>query len=486
MQLKSLISGLSVEVALCGSAADADPEVTSLAYDSRRVQQGSLFLAVKGKVTDGNLWVMDALRRGAKAVASELPPPCGVDVVWVRVGEMRPLMALLADRFFDSPSRRVELVGVTGTNGKTTTTFVIHSVLGVLGPALLMGTVKTAVADSEMESVHTTPEAIDLQQTLREAEIHGCRYGAMEVSSHALAQYRTYGCRFPIAVFVNLTLDHLDFHGTMEAYRQAKQRLFDLDYNPGLRCAVLNADDQACAGVAVPAGVKRLFFGRSAGADVRPVRFETTVSGTEVDLEFLGRRLNLRSSLIGSHNLYNLMAAATACSCLGAPDEAIREGVARLRQVPGRFEKVDVPAPFSVVVDYAHTPDALENSLSLARQLAAGRVICVFGCGGDRDRGKRPVMGEIAARLSDRVIITSDNPRSEDPQRIVEEIRRGVDAAHDNYEVVVDRRQAIARALRTAAAGDLVLIAGKGHENYQVIQDQRIHFDDREVAREVL
>ncbi len=481
MTLQTLISEVPVKTVSAGNPEKANPEITALAYDSRQVVDGTLFFAIQGEVTDGHLYVDQAVGKGAVAVASDRQPPEGFRSTWIQAEKIRPAMALIANRFFGYPSEQLKLVGITGTNGKTTTAFLVHSVLQVDTPALLMGTIKTLVGNIEMESKHTTPEAIDIQNLLREALEKGCKRGVMEVSSHALALDRTYQCRFPVAVFTNLTQDHLDFHGTLEEYFKAKLLLFTHSYNPGLEYAVVNGDDPFSERIAVR---PRLAFGLKAGFDVYPEEQRTSLAGTQMTLAFMGRKLRLESSLVGRHNLYNLMAAATACSLAGISDEQIREGIARMKQVPGRFEKVAIEAPFSVVVDYAHTPDALENVLRLAREVTPGRVICVFGCGGDRDRRKRPIMGSIAAAKADIVIVTSDNPRSEDPEAIVDEILVGITPRTDHHEVIVDRRKAIKRAVGLARPGDTVLIAGKGHETYQIVKGHKSHFDDREVVKE--
>ncbi|HXK59415.1 MAG TPA: UDP-N-acetylmuramoyl-L-alanyl-D-glutamate--2,6-diaminopimelate ligase [Acidobacteriota bacterium] len=483
MDLQALIAQVPAKILRNGNETEVNPEITSLAYDSRQVTQGSLFFAIQGEVTDGHLYIDQALQRGAVAVASEKTPPEGFPRVWLQFEAVRPAMAHLAHHFFGRPSEQLKLIGITGTNGKTTTAFLIHSVLQIGAPALLMGTIKTLVGDQELESRHTTPEAIDIQRVLRQALDNGCKYGVMEVSSHALALYRAYQCRFPVSVFTNLTQDHLDFHGTLEEYFQAKLLLFDRTYNPGIEYALVNADDGFSERISFGSKVA---YGLQAGCDVYPLEYHASLAGTEMKLVFLGRKLSLRSTLVGRHNLYNLMAAAAACSLAGIGDDQIQEGISRMKQVPGRFEKVDIDTPFSVVVDYAHTPDALANVLGLARELTPGRVICVFGCGGDRDRRKRPIMGAISSSKADLVIVTSDNPRSEDPQAIIDEILTGMPPEADRREVIVDRREAIKRAIELAKPGDTVLIAGKGHETYQIFRGQKSHFDDREVVKELV
>ncbi|MFQ5928647.1 MAG: UDP-N-acetylmuramoyl-L-alanyl-D-glutamate--2,6-diaminopimelate ligase [Acidobacteriota bacterium] len=484
MRLQELLSKVTVK-SLGGPHSQMDPEIRSIEYDSRRVKNGSFFFAIEGTLTDGHLYLDEALQKGAAAVASEREAPAGFPVPWIQVETVRAFLALLADRFYDYPSQRLQLAGVTGTNGKTTTAFLIHSILEQQSPALRLGTIKTKVGDWEVESGLTTPEAVDIQRTLAQALQSGCRTGALEVSSHALFLHRVYRCHFPVAIFTNLSQDHLDFHSSLEEYFQAKCLLFQSDYNPGLKHAVLNADDPFSARIQLPPHTHQVTFGFSENSEVHPLAHKTSVEGTEVDLKFFDQHLSLSSRLAGEYNLYNMMAAATAASLLGIPDDQIREGVARLRRVPGRFEKVEIGHLFTVIVDYAHTPNALENVLKLCRQLSRGRVLCVFGCGGDRDRAKRPLMGAIAVRDADLAIVTSDNPRYEDPEKIIQEIRVGIPAGFSNCEIIVDRREAIARALKLAQKGDIVLVAGKGHEAYQEIQGKRIRFDDREVIKEI-
>ena len=463
-----------------------DPEVCSLEYDTRRLQEHSIFFALGGEVTDGHLYIDEAIRKGAAAVASEREPPSGFPLPWIQVPAARPFLASMAHEFYGRPSEQLRLVGITGTNGKTTTAFLVHSILSQDSPALLMGTVKTVVGDEEMESKLTTPEAVDVQRTLSLALERGCRWGAVEASSHALWLHRLYQCHFPVGIFTNLTSDHLDFHKRMEDYFQAKRLLFRHDYNPDLRYAVVNADDPFSNRLALPSSARVIRFGFCSPSSVHPTRSHTSLHETVVELNFLGRKLSLQSALVGDHNVQNIMAAAAATSVLGIPDDQIREGINRLRSVPGRFEKVETSSPFTVIVDYAHTPDALENVLKLCTRLRPARILCVFGCGGDRDRTKRPAMGAIAVRYAHFAIITSDNPRSEPPERIAEEIRAGIPNESSNYETIVDRKKAIMRALQSAQKGDIVLIAGKGHEAYQVIEGKKIPFDDRKVVRELL
>jgi UDP-N-acetylmuramoyl-L-alanyl-D-glutamate--2,6-diaminopimelate ligase len=485
MRLNRLLSRAQVEALLQKGNDQRDPEIGALEYDSRRVVKDSLFFAIEGLVTDGHVHLEQALQKGAVAVVSEREKPTGFSRVWIRVSAIRPFMACVANAFNDRPSERLQLVGITGTNGKTTTAFLIYAMLEQEAPGLLLGTVHASLQGKSWETERTTPEAIDVQRILSEAVGDGCRWGAMEVSSHALAFHRVYRCCFPVGVFTNLSQDHLDFHHSLEEYFQVKQLLFDPSYNPGLRSAVLNQDDGYARRIEPPAGTRVVTFGLDRTADVFPLAQRTSLDATEVDLKFFDRRLSLRSSLLGEHNLYNLMSAAVASHLIGVSDDHIRQGVASLTSVPGRFERVDVDSDYAVLVDFAHTPIALKKVLDFCRQLTQKRVLCVFGCGGDRDRGKRPQMGAIAVEGADRVFITSDNPRSEDPAEIIREICFGIPEGCTNYETLEDRRGAIERALEAANPGDIVLVAGKGHETYQEIQGQQIPFDDREVVREL-
>ncbi|MEE8348543.1 MAG: UDP-N-acetylmuramoyl-L-alanyl-D-glutamate--2,6-diaminopimelate ligase [Acidobacteriota bacterium] len=486
MHLQDLISSLPPE-SVRTTNGEMDPQIHSLAYDSRRVREGSLFFAVKGEQTDGHLYVEEAVRKGAVAIVSSRAASAAdpSHLTWVQVEEIRSSMGVLAAQFYRNPSHRLQLVGITGTNGKTTTAFLTHSILERQAPALLMGTIKAKIGEWESGSERTTPEAVDIQEILDQALRSGCTAGVMEVSSHALFFHRVYQCSFPVAVFTNLSQDHLDFHKSLEEYFQAKRLLFQEHYNPGLRYAVLNCDDPFARRIEVSPSVQRVTFGFSEDNDVHPVSHETSLGGTCVNLKWFDRTLALICPLAGEHNLYNIMSAAIAASLVGASDEQIRKGMEQVGQVPGRFEKVDTRGRSTVIVDYAHTPHALENVLRLCRKLTHGRVICVFGCGGDRDQGKRPIMGAVAARDADRVIVTSDNPRFEDPVRIAQEIQKGIPEEATHWEIILDRREAIERALEVAGENDIVLLAGKGHETYQHIQGGLIPFDDREVVKEV-
>jgi UDP-N-acetylmuramoyl-L-alanyl-D-glutamate--2,6-diaminopimelate ligase len=473
------------------AALSRDETISAVTYDSRRAVSRSVFVALRGLKADGTQFVPQAVTRGAMLVIAEDPPPAGQSTPWLVVGDARLAIALLADAFYDRPSRRMQVIGVTGTNGKTTTAYLLSSMLDAAGhKAGLLGTVTYRLGAEEREASRTTPEAPDVQQLLDEMIRQGCKSAVMEVSSHALALKRVDGMRFAAGIFTNLTRDHLDFHADMETYFQAKRRLFEM--LPADAPGVINIDD--------PHGPSLLdicrtpvTFAIARPADVTPGTLEITFRGLTFEIHTPRGTVKVQSRLVGRPNVYNILAAAATSMALGLPLEAITEGVRLLPGVPGRFEVVSEPDDeVTVVVDYAHTDDALRNLLETARPLSPKRLVTVFGCGGDRDRTKRPLMGMVAARLSDVVVITSDNPRSEEPQRIIDEIKRGIPAGSQSasrasdIRSIVDRREAIERAVEQSEPGDVVLIAGKGHEKYQQIGDRVLPFDDGEIARRAL
>jgi UDP-N-acetylmuramoyl-L-alanyl-D-glutamate--2,6-diaminopimelate ligase len=468
MDLERVIAALAPTVVAHAGRA----EVRDLAYDANAVSPGALFFCVPGARADGHQFAGDAVSRGAVALVVERE--VGQPVPQLVVPNVRAAMAVAADEFFGRPSERLQVAGVTGTSGKTTTAFLLYAILDAAGrrPGLL-GTIERRIGDERRPASLNTPEAIDLQRTLREMLAAGHASCAMEATSHASEQHRLDRVRFAALVFTNLTQDHLDFHGTMERYFEAKRRLFD-----GAPAAVNIGDDWGRR-LACELG-DPVTFGFAADADVRPEELELTSEGSR----FRAAGIELRSRLRGRFNVENILGAVAAARLLEVDDEAIAAGVAALEGVPGRFEPVDEGQPFTVLVDYSHKPDALANVLHAARGLSEGRVICVFGCGGDRDRGKRPLMGRIATELADLAIVTSDNPRSEDPLAIIDDVVAGVAAGE--LEIEPDRRAAIERAVSHARPGDVILIAGKGHEQGQEVNGRRLPFDDREVAREAL
>jgi UDP-N-acetylmuramoyl-L-alanyl-D-glutamate--2,6-diaminopimelate ligase len=476
VKLLELIAGAEV----VESRGDMDVEVADLAYDNRRVGPGTLFFCVPGEKRDGHEFADAAVEAGAVALVVERE--LEADVAQVVVADSRAAMAPLAARFWGDPTRELQVVGVTGTNGKTTTAFLVREVLEAAGVRCgLLGTVKQVVGGVEEEVERTTPEAIDLQATLRRMLDGGDRACAMEVSSHALALHRCDAIHFEVALFTNLTQDHLDFHADMEDYFQAKRLLFEMSPET----SIVNVDDPY--GRRLAEERECLTFsadGAEADFAARDLRFDAagasfTASGPRAEVD-------VRTPLPGHFNVANALGAFAAVTSLGVEPEAASAGLAEAGLVPGRFEPVDEGQEFAVVVDYAHTPDSLENALRAARRLADGRLIVVFGAGGDRDRAKRPKMGRAAAELSDLAVVTSDNPRSEDPDAIVAEILTGMEGGAE-VEIEPDRRAAIALAFRRARPGDLVVIAGKGHEQGQELEGGRkVPFDDREVAREEL
>ena len=471
-------------------AADSGIPVTDVAYDSRMVEPGHVFVALKGARADGTAFVQQALERGAVAVVAEQPPPAGVRVPWAVVPDARLALAQLAAALFRHPSTEMQVVGITGTNGKTTTAYLVSSIFEAAGiPCGMLGTVAYRIGDELREATRTTPEAPDVQRLLREMADRGSGACAMEVSSHALALRRVDEVSFAAAVFTNLTRDHLDFHADMEDYFEAKRRLFEM--LPRDRPSVLNVDDPRGTVLAEIVG-RPVTYAISRQADITPGPLSFTLDGLTFDVRTPRGTLHLRSKLVGRPNVYNILAAVATAVALDLPFDAIERGVQALEGVPGRFQIVSSAKDgVTVIVDYAHTDDALRNLLETARPLASGRLITVFGCGGDRDRTKRPLMGAVAGRLSDLIIVTSDNPRSEDPRKIIEEIQLGItpDTRRDSGQrlvSIVDRLEAIGKAIELARPGDVVLVAGKGHEKYQVIGDQVLPFDDVAVAREAL
>ncbi len=459
-------------------------EIRSIEYDSRKVKSGTLFLAIRGFKSDGNAYIAQALSNGASAVLTdEMPERCEIPVLLVP--DARKAMSLAADRFNGSPQSSLIMTAVTGTNGKTTTSYLVKSIFEASGMGCgLIGTIRHIVGNETLQSNNTTPEAPDIHSFLARMTAAGQRACVMEVSSHALALSRVYGIRFRAAAFTNLTRDHLDFHGDFDTYLDAKSILFS-----GLSedsTAVVNGDDPASGHIrAVSRSGRILTYGFGETNDLRPVNLEMDARGSRFDIRSPFGTIPVSLSLPGRFNVMNAMTAAGIALGSGISGEVVSGGVAAMRAVDGRFQTVEAGQEFAVIVDYAHTPDALERILSSAREITRGRIISVFGCGGDRDRGKRPLMGGISARLADFSVVTSDNPRTEDPRAIIAEITGGMNDAV-NYEVIPDRAAAIRRALELAGPGDAVVIAGKGHEDYQIIGTEKIHFDDVETARRIL
>lgn len=506
MRLSALLDALPPELAPDEPHGDADPVIGGLAYDSRRVVPGDLFVALRGAEADGHHYLADAVRLGATAVLVERLPDDGIagDAVGIRVPDTRAALAPLARAFYGDPGAELRMVGVTGTNGKTSTTYLIESILAAAGRRVgLIGTVEIRYGDTRQRTLNTTPESLDLQRTLRAMRTAGVQDAVMEVSSHGVAMGRIDGCLFDVAAFTNLTQDHLDFHETMDAYRDAKTAFFRRALRPGA-VAIVNGDDPAAAAfrrAAEESGAHVLSVARDveSGADVALVASELALDATHARLHTPSGELEVDLPLIGDFNLENLLVAVGTAVGLEISPDAIVEGVRHCPQVPGRVERVgaEVPGAPVVLVDYAHTPDAVDKLLRTVRPLVSGRLVTVFGCGGDRDRGKRPLMAEAAVRSSHRVVATSDNPRTEDPLAILRDVEAGLAKMRrvephrfgregGTYTVVPDRRDAIGLAVASAAPDDIVVIAGKGHEDYQIVGRERLPFDDRAEARAAL
>jgi UDP-N-acetylmuramoyl-L-alanyl-D-glutamate--2,6-diaminopimelate ligase len=484
MILEEVLAGVALREVLAEEIARWD--IAGLAYDSRKVEKDFLFFAFRGSRLDGSKFVAQAMAKGACAVLSEMPRPADFAGTWTEVEHGRRALAVAARNFYGRPDERIHFTGITGTNGKTTTSFLIDAILREAGFVTgLIGTIEYRLAGEHRDAPNTTPESLDTMQFASELEKRGGSHLVSEVSSHALELGRVYGFHFHTAVFTNLTRDHLDFHRTMEHYASAKRLLFSPEGAPPPAFAVLNQDDAASR--AMENGQSRvIWYGLSDGTQLCAENAQTSFEGLRFDLCYQGVRQPVESTLAGRINVLNILAASGAALSYGIDLGTIARGVAGLKAVPGRFERIDCGQPFLVVVDYAHTDDALRNIIQVAREMTKGRVITLFGCGGDRDRAKRPLMGMAAGELSDFVVLTSDNPRSEDLLGIINDALVGLGRFDTPHIAEPDRARAIRRALEEAREGDVVLIAGKGHEPYQVLKDRTIHFDDREMAREIL
>ncbi len=467
----------------------ADIEVNGISTDSRTVEPGGVFIAVRGMNVDGHDFVMDAERRGASALVVQRPVSCALPCVLVE--DTAVAAALMAKRYYGDPAAGLVLAGITGTNGKTSTSFMMQSILErAVGPTGLIGTIGFGPAGRLAAATHTTPAPIELYRIIAGFRGKGCRAVVMEVSSHAADQGRITGLEFDVGVFTNITRDHLDYHGTFERYVEAKEIFVKALVDPGRRkdpgILVYNGEDAVVSGIAERFTGRKVSFGSGRSADVRMHDLEADMRSTRFRIETEGTSLDIELSLLGSFNAYNALAAAAASRALGAGKSDIKEGIESVSAVPGRFEVISGRSGETVVVDYAHTPDALENLLKFCRELGPRRVITVFGCGGDRDRGKRPMMGKIAVDLSDVVYVTDDNPRTEDPDGIVGEIVEGMSASSIPVHVIRDRGSAIRKAIAEAGGGDLVVLAGKGHETCQIVHGKRLPFCDAEEARNAL
>ena len=490
MRLSHVLEGIPILRGASSGLLGGD--VSGIAYDSRKVEPGYLFFAFSGAKTDGAQFANAAVQKGALAIVSDRPIPGGFHGPWLQVEHGREALAFAAKNFYNRPDERIVLTAVTGTNGKTTSTSLLNSILQAAGKiTALIGTIEYQLAGRVLPAVNTTPESLDLFRMFAELEQLGGTHATLEASSHALDLGRIFAMNFHTAAYTNFTRDHLDYHQTMEAYFAAKQLLFTPRSAPPPRFAVVNADDEQ---------VRQLHFAPETevvwyGIHREPPPGGTWVKAEDIQSSFDGLRFNIvtptgrfavESPLVGHINVSNILLAASAATTLGVSEAHIQKGLQQLERVPGRFERVEEGQPFMVVVDYAHTDDALRNVISVARHMKAKRIITLFGCGGDRDRSKRPLMGMAAAELSDFVVLTSDNPRSEDPLAIMNDAMVGVRRFDTPHIAEPDRERAIRKAIEDAAPGDVVILAGKGHETYQILRDGPVPFDDREVARRVL
>ncbi|MGO8814688.1 MAG: UDP-N-acetylmuramoyl-L-alanyl-D-glutamate--2,6-diaminopimelate ligase [Terriglobia bacterium] len=475
------------ELPVVRAGADPTAEVSSLAYNSREACPGTLFFAIHGEKADGHLYVPQALDRGAVAVVSERPAPPELAGQWIQVAAIRRALADAGRIIFGHPEKHLRLVGITGTNGKTTTSYLVESILAASGILSgVFGTIEYRMGGRTKEATNTTPESLDLLSYFAELVKAGGKAAVMEASSHSLAQERIWGFHFAVAVFTNLTQDHLDYHKDFEHYFLAKRRLFEGLGAPPPDWAVINTDDPWGVRLLELPYANRLTYGLNGDAQVAPKQVASTSKGTEAVVSTPMGKLQIVSPLLGRANLANILAAVATGVAMGIASAKIEEGIAKLQAVPGRFERIDEGQPFLVMVDYAHTDDALKNVLKTARELTHNRLIVLFGCGGERDRTKRPRMGEVAGTLADFVVLTSDNPRSEDPLLIMADALVGLQRTGKPYIAEVDRGVAVRKALEEARKGDVVVLAGKGHETYQVLKEGKVDFDDRDVARKVL
>lgn len=509
LNLRELLAGISATQQFSG--ADAEREISGVAYNSRDVAPGSAFFAIRGEATDGNLYVFDAVQRGATVIVSELAPPNGGTssadwqklfarittpvekriipsaVTWIQVPEARKTLSLASANIFRHPAAALKLIGITGTSGKTTTSFLVDSILHAAGLTTgLFGTVVYRTPRAEVHATNTTPESYEMQRFLSDLRDAGGTAAVMEVSSHALSMDRLWGCHFDVAVFTNLTSDHLDYHNDLDNYFAAKRRLFEGTGAGKPSFGVINTDDPRGKQLVGLAG-RTLTFGMTNGAQVITRNFEPSFSGLQFTVQTPEGKIEVRTPLVGRINVYNILCAIATGLAFGIPLSTVEKGIAQLSSVPGRFERIDCGQPFLVIVDYAHTDDSLRKLLVTARELhPQGRIITLFGNGGDRDRTKRPAMGETAGRASDLVILTVDNPRTEDPLRTINDSVVGVQRTRTSYKVEPDRERAIGMAFDAARPGDIVLLVGKGHETYQIMKEGPVHFDERGVARRLL
>lgn len=479
-KLTDVAKALAIEINYSG-------EAFGVTHSTKSCGKGDIFVAIKGFRLDGNNFVQQAVSQGAVAIISENPCPENFSLPWFQVSDARVALAKTAAVVNDYPSKKLKLVGITGTNGKTTTTTIIDAIFQTAyGSSAMLTTICNRVGGEMIPAERTTPEASDTQRLLKKAVEVGCKAAVMEASSQAIDLKRVNDLDFAAVVFTNLTQDHLDYHKTMESYFAAKCKLFDGTLNTSNATAIINIDDPYGEKLLDIFAGSKITYGFKTSAQVHPLEHKLSLQGIALAVETPKGILQLASCLVGRPHIYNIMAAIATAVSLDIDLETIKKAIESLPGVAGRFDRVESDADFAIVVDYAHTDDALIKVLETARQVTTGQVICLFGCGGDKDRTKRPLMGKAAAEGSDIVIITSDNPRSEDPEQIISDAEEGLKATGKPYFKIPDRREAIFFAISQAKAGDIVVLAGKGHENYQILKDKTIHFDDKEVAKEAL
>jgi len=484
VRLEELLRGIDYRIL----AGNSQLIIKGIAFDSKQVKPGFLFVCIAGLKTDGHLYIDNAIENGAAAIMVENIVRVKTGITCVLTENTRKGLATVASNFYGEPSRNIKVIGVTGTNGKTTTTHLIRAILEEAKyPTSIMGTLYAKIGDTLLDVDHTTPEAPAIEAFLKASCQAGCEYAVMEVSSHALDLFRVDKILFKAAVFTNLTQDHLDYHHDMDHYLASKLKLFDASNREEVFYTVVNGDDAHSEDFINASGGKSHSYGVQGESELQAFDIKTGVKGTSFTVKHGADSFSVNMKIIGMFNVYNALAAISVALNEGVSIEVIQTALEKVDGVPGRFEQVNCGQPFTVIVDYAHTPDGLENILSTARELCSNRLITVFGCGGDRDRGKRPLMGEIAARFSDFCVVTSDNPRSEEPEAIIADIVPGLEKVENSrYAIIIDRCEAIRHALYLAREGDFVVIAGKGHETYQLVKGAVLDFDDRKVAARVL
>ncbi len=476
MKLKEIIK----DVEILKKSGNEDIEIKNIKYNSKNVEKGDIFVAIKGMLSDGHKYIEDAVKKGASAVIHEnngLHP----DIVNIKVPDSRKALALISDRFFNSPSKNLNLIGITGTNGKTTISYLIKNIIEASGEKCgLMGTISYKIDDESDDAVLTTPESYEIHSFLNRIRNKNASYAVLEVSSHALKQNRTYGLTFNTAVFTNISRDHLDYHPDMEDYIESKLKLFDQEPHT----SIINIDDPVHKKI-IKKNIYCIGYAISRLADIFPLKFDYSLDGINLIADTPRGMIEINSKLIGYFNIYNILAAVGAGISLNINNDIIKKGIENTEPISGRTEKIEHGQKFNVIIDYSHTPDSIFNVISTVKKITPGRVIAVFGCGGDRDKGKRQIMGKIAYENADKVIVTSDNPRTEKPDKIIKEITAGIDNPKDVL-TIPDRKKAITKALTLAEENDSVLILGKGHETYQIIGKKRIHFSDKEIAENFL